>query len=95
MPELEVRPFPLQASLLTDWSGICEGVKERHLESIIQSTLQHIVLVHLHPRTLIQVTLQVTEVPEDDRKITRNPQASSVRSPVLAWGGGRLTSRPL
>ncbi|KAG9545886.1 hypothetical protein KCU77_g22047, partial [Aureobasidium melanogenum] len=30
--------------------------KERHLESLIHSTLRDIVLTHMHPRTLIQLT---------------------------------------
>ena len=37
------------------------GPRERWLESIIASTLRSVVLVHLHPRTLVQVTLQVTK----------------------------------
>lgn len=41
-------------------SGI-GGPRERWLESVIASTLRSVVLVHLHPRTLVQVTLQVTE----------------------------------
>lgn len=54
------------------------GVKERHLESIVQATLKHVVLIELFPRTMIQVTLQIVGVPEDDSSHTRNPQASSV-----------------
>ena len=37
------------------------GPRERWLESVIASTLRSVVLVHLHPRTLLQVTLQVTK----------------------------------
>lgn len=37
------------------------GPRERWLESVIASTLRSVVLVHLHPRTLVQVTLQVTK----------------------------------
>ncbi|KAB2581131.1 putative exosome complex subunit rrp46 protein [Lasiodiplodia theobromae] len=40
--------------------------KERHLETLIHNTLRHIILVRNHPRTLIQVTLQVLTVPEGD-----------------------------
>ncbi|KAL1297216.1 hypothetical protein AAFC00_004782 [Neodothiora populina] len=40
--------------------------KERHLESIVLSTLRHIILTHNHPRTLIQVTLQVISTPLDE-----------------------------
>ena len=43
-------------------SGI-GGPRERWLESVVQSVLRSVLLVHLHPRTLIQVTLQVTKEP--------------------------------
>lgn len=42
------------------------GVRERHLESIIQKTLRHVILVDAHPRKLIQVTLQVLSTQNDD-----------------------------
>lgn len=37
------------------------GPRERWLESVVAATLRRVVLVHLHPRTLVQVTLQVTK----------------------------------
>lgn len=39
------------------------GPRERWLETVIQSVLKSILLVHMHPRTLIQVTLQITKEP--------------------------------
>ncbi|KAF4554879.1 Exosome complex component RRP46-like protein [Elsinoe fawcettii] len=39
------------------------GPKERHIETLIHATLRHIILTHLHPRTLIQITLQILSVP--------------------------------
>lgn len=39
------------------------GPRERWLETVIQSALKSVLLVHLHPRTLIQITLQVTKEP--------------------------------
>jgi exosome complex component RRP46 len=42
------------------------GPKERHLESLIHSTLRDIVLTHMHPRTLIQLTLQIVNTPEQE-----------------------------
>lgn len=39
------------------------GPRERWLESVLHSLLRSIVLVHLHPRTLLQVTLQVVREP--------------------------------
>ena len=55
------------------------GIRERHFESIIHKTLLQIVRVREHPRTLIQVTLQVIETPEQDLPSSRPPQAASVR----------------
>lgn len=40
--------------------------KERHLEALIQATLRHIILVRSYPRTLIQVTLQIRSLPEEE-----------------------------
>lgn len=39
------------------------GPRERWLESVVAATLRSIILVHLHPRTLVQITLQVTKEP--------------------------------
>lgn len=54
------------------------GTRERHLESILQSTLRQIILVHNFPRTLIQVTLQITNTPEDKNTGSKVVQAGSV-----------------
>lgn len=37
--------------------------RERWLESVVHSVLRSVLLVHLHPRTLVQVTLQVVKEP--------------------------------
>ncbi|KAF2239075.1 hypothetical protein EV356DRAFT_515315 [Viridothelium virens] len=37
---------------------------ERHLETLLQSTLRRIIRVETYPRTLIQITLQVLSVPD-------------------------------
>ncbi|OAA64470.1 Exoribonuclease, phosphorolytic domain 1 [Niveomyces insectorum RCEF 264] len=42
------------------------GPSERHLESLLQKTLQEIVLVQDFPRCAIQVVLQIQAVPEND-----------------------------
>jgi len=39
------------------------GPKERWLEGVIGAVLRSILLVHLHPRTLVQATLQITKEP--------------------------------
>ncbi|KAH8602696.1 hypothetical protein B0O99DRAFT_679685 [Bisporella sp. PMI_857] len=58
------------------------GTRERHLESILQSTLSQIILIHSFPRTLIQVTLQVTSTPEDDNAGSKLVQAN-MNLPIL------------
>ncbi|KAG9528698.1 hypothetical protein KCU93_g4074, partial [Aureobasidium melanogenum] len=54
--------------------------KERHLESLIHSTLRDIVLSHMHPRTLIQLTLQTVNTPEQENTLP----ASFALSPLPA-----------
>ncbi|KAI4749347.1 hypothetical protein E4T50_00467 [Aureobasidium sp. EXF-12298] len=54
--------------------------KERHLESLIHSTLRDIVLSHMHPRTLIQLTLQIVNTPEQENTLP----ASFALSPLPA-----------
>ncbi len=61
------------------------GIRERHLESILQSTLRHVILVSAHPRTLIQVTLQIVSSKEGSFNSGDLPQATSVR-PMLQLG---------
>ncbi|KAG9541030.1 hypothetical protein KCU71_g19479, partial [Aureobasidium melanogenum] len=54
--------------------------KERHLESLVHSTLRDIVLTHMHPRTLIQLTLQIVNTPEQENTLP----ASFALSPLPA-----------
>ncbi|KAL9063836.1 MAG: hypothetical protein Q9161_009238 [Pseudevernia consocians] len=53
------------------------GLRERHLESIVQNTLRHVILLSAHPRTLIQFTLQVITSPEDESVTGSLPQPTS------------------
>ncbi|EMC99042.1 hypothetical protein BAUCODRAFT_41389, partial [Baudoinia panamericana UAMH 10762] len=39
------------------------GPRERWLESVVTAVLRSVLLVHMHPRTLIQITLQITKLP--------------------------------
>ena len=39
------------------------GPRERWMETVIASLLRSLLLVHMHPRTLVQVTLQVVKEP--------------------------------
>ena len=50
--EVNIRPF----------SGV-GGPRERCLEENFASLLRSLLLVHMHPRTLVQITLQVTKEP--------------------------------
>ena len=68
------------------------GVRERHLESILQSTLRHVILVSAHPRTLIQVTLQIISSNEGSFNAGDLPLATSVR-PVV-YNLVRFTKKP-
>ncbi|KAH7377803.1 hypothetical protein BKA66DRAFT_467254 [Pyrenochaeta sp. MPI-SDFR-AT-0127] len=40
--------------------------KERHLETLLYNTLRSVILTRLIPRTLVQITLQVRSLPEED-----------------------------
>ncbi|KAI4863718.1 hypothetical protein F4820DRAFT_361236 [Hypoxylon rubiginosum] len=53
------------------------GTRERHLESLIQSTIRQIILVENFPRTLIQIILQVTATPENEYVNAKVVQANS------------------
>ncbi|CAL3962337.1 unnamed protein product [Diplocarpon coronariae] len=58
------------------------GTRERHLESILQATLRQIILIHNFPRTLYQVTLQITSTPRNDTAGSKLIQAGS-NLPIL------------
>lgn len=62
------------------------GTRERHLESILQSSLSQIILVKNFPRSLIQIVLQVEDSPENDYVNTKLVQASLVSDRVLGDG---------
>lgn len=55
------------------------GTRERHLESILQTTLQQLILVKNFPRCLVQVVLQMQTVPENSYTNTKLVQAGTVR----------------
>lgn len=54
------------------------STREKQLESIIEKTLRQIVLVSNFPRTLIQVTLQVTNSPGNETTTAKASSTSSV-----------------
>ncbi|KAL8665216.1 MAG: hypothetical protein Q9202_002438 [Teloschistes flavicans] len=53
------------------------GVRERHLESILEKTLRQLIIVSAHPRTLIQVVLQVVTTPSRSNASANLPQSAS------------------
>jgi hypothetical protein len=81
MPEIRIISFIAVLTLLV------LGTRERHLESILQSTLRQIILIHNFPRTLIQVTLQITSTPENENAGSKVVQATSVFANVRSLGG--------
>ncbi|KAL9610981.1 MAG: hypothetical protein Q9167_004358 [Letrouitia subvulpina] len=61
---------------------ICKGVRERHLESIVQRTLRQVILISAHPRTLIQIILQIVTTQETQNTSFSLHQSAS-NLPVL------------
>ncbi|CAD0109112.1 unnamed protein product [Aureobasidium uvarum] len=78
------------------------GVGKRHLESLIHSTLRDIVLTHMHPRTLIQLTLQIVNTPEQENTLLASfvslshiPMSNTFTSTLLAVSSsGDLSINP-
>lgn len=60
-------------------SYLSTGTAERQLESILQSALRQLIPVRDFPRSMIQVTLQVVETPENAYENTKLVQAQLVR----------------
>lgn len=60
------------------------GVRERHLESLLHATLGAIILTQTHPRTLIQITLQITAAPTETTCTSQAPHYTSYLSPLPA-----------
>ena len=54
------------------------GTRERHLESLLESSLSQIILVKDFPRCLIQIVLQVEAAPANDYVNTKLVQAGIV-----------------
>lgn len=57
------------------------GTAERRLESILQAALRQLIPVRSFPRCMVQVTLQVLEVPVDAYAATKLLQAQPVGGP--------------
>lgn len=68
------------------------GPRERWLESVLQPLFRSILLVHMHPRTLIQITLQITKEPSikfrrSDADISIIPTLVNAAFTALVDGG--------
>ncbi|USP81983.1 Exosome complex component RRP46 [Curvularia clavata] len=50
--------------------------RERHLETLVHNTLRSIILMQSIPRTLVQITLQVRSLPEEDSTARVNTSLS-------------------
>ncbi|PFH56243.1 hypothetical protein XA68_16846 [Ophiocordyceps unilateralis] len=61
------------------------GPAERLLETMLQSALRQLIPVRNFPRTMIQLTLQILEVPQSPYKMTRllHPQVNLALVPAL------------
>lgn len=72
--------FPKRGRFIARSNGlVCEiGTAERQLESILQSALRQLIPVRNFPRSMIQVTLQVVETPENAYENTKLVQAQLV-----------------
>lgn len=72
-------PSPNSASHhLTDLSH--PGTRERHLESVLQAALRQLVCVKAFPRSVFQITLQLSHTPTNDYASNKLVQAQMVRS---------------
>ncbi|KAF2153919.1 hypothetical protein K461DRAFT_320122 [Myriangium duriaei CBS 260.36] len=73
------------------------GPRERHVESLLTSLLRHVILTHLHPRSLIQITLQILSTPSDETTshIPLLPPLISALTPALLHSSLPLATTPL
>ncbi|KAK4672335.1 exosome non-catalytic core subunit rrp46 [Podospora pseudopauciseta] len=69
-------PYEAHVDVIVRPAAGVGGTRERHLESILQSSLSQIILVKNFPRSLIQIVLQVEDSPENDYVNTKLVQAS-------------------
>lgn len=66
------------------------GTRERHLESVLQSALRQLIPVKNFPRSLIQITLQVTGLPENEYTTGKVTQYNIVSADIVTrWAASR------
>ena len=78
-PGAGVGGMGIAGTALNSFSLTLLGTAERQLEAILQQALRQLVPVRNFPRTLIQITLQVSETPENAYANTKLGQAQLVR----------------
>ncbi|KAK3394454.1 hypothetical protein B0H63DRAFT_532580 [Podospora didyma] len=69
-------PYEAHVDVIVRPAAGVGGTRERHLESILQSSLSQLILVKNFPRQLIQIVLQIEATPENDYVNTKLVQAS-------------------
>ncbi|KAK4231747.1 exosome complex component RRP46 [Podospora fimiseda] len=69
-------PYEAHVDVIVRPAAGVGGTRERHLESILQSSLSHIILIKNFPRSLIQIVLQVEDSPENDYVNTKLVQGN-------------------
>ncbi|KAL2023461.1 hypothetical protein VTK56DRAFT_2457 [Thermocarpiscus australiensis] len=69
-------PYEAHVDVIVRPAAGVGGTRERHLESILQSTLSQLILVKNFPRSLIQIVLQVEDSPENAYVNTKLVQAN-------------------
>ncbi|KAK0947288.1 exosome non-catalytic core subunit rrp46 [Friedmanniomyces endolithicus] len=72
-------------------SGV-SGPRERWLESVVAAVLRSVLHLHMHPRTLVQITLQITKAPSSTlkgaiRDVTLLPSLINASFLALVDGG--------
>ncbi|KAL8403664.1 hypothetical protein RB594_008785 [Gaeumannomyces avenae] len=68
-------PYEALVDVIVRPAAGVRGTRERHLETILQSSLRQLILVKNFPRGLVQIVLQVTASPENDYVSTKLVQA--------------------
>ncbi|KAJ0162360.1 Exosome complex component RRP46 [Colletotrichum tanaceti] len=70
-------PFESVVDVVVRPAAGAGGTAERQLENVLQSSLRQLIPVKNFPRCLIQITLQVTETPQNDYANSKIVQAQS------------------
>ncbi|KAB5536417.1 hypothetical protein GE09DRAFT_326772 [Coniochaeta sp. 2T2.1] len=75
-------PYKAHVDVIVRPAAGTGGTRERHLESLLESSLSQIILVKDFPRCLIQIVLQVESAPANDYVNTKLVQAG-INLPII------------